>query len=545
MASEADSGPRYAPDDPALPKPWKGLLHGNNGVVYYWNPETNVTQYERPMSEPPPTVPAVSVPQSDSMAAAQSVQLNGMLAQHGQYTQNVPQKQTQYMNQVPQLHRAPGAQQVAAVEQPAYQQAPQMAQVGHQGSQPGSSFQPQYMQYGQGMQPKEQKPGPVSAQQGQALYHQPAAQMGQQPSHQAGQNMSQHGFMQMQFSQQTPSHQGTPMGQPMQPHFSHQQPQQHHQQQPQYMQYSQSMPGPGYQGGAHQAQYMQQGPSYSYQPERNIGYPQRVDNDQGGFPKAPSQAEQGGNVGPRSTTALNTPNTSRAGDLSNQFPAFGCGTNTQPSNANDMLPKTAPELHPHHGLHYENKMGTPMRHGQQHGLPPGGSNVSYEGAQQGRDQREYPLNDNKSVPAMAPDQPRLATVPSTRFQQEMRSGSHWNGPPGVADGMHAVVDHGFPKKYSHAGGELPLQSHAMMREPPSVPGSSDMGLLSSAEAYRKQHEVTATGENVPAPFMTFEATGFPPEILREVRYLLQNGEHMSYAALLAEQFTCNKYSYGG
>jgi hypothetical protein len=24
------------------------------------------------------------------------------------------------------------------------------------------------------------------------------------------------------------------------------------------------------------------------------------------------------------------------------------------------------------------------------------------------------------------------------------------------------------------------------------------------------------GENVPAPFMTFEATGFPPEILREV-----------------------------
>lgn len=26
------------------------------------------------------------------------------------------------------------------------------------------------------------------------------------------------------------------------------------------------------------------------------------------------------------------------------------------------------------------------------------------------------------------------------------------------------------------------------------------------------------GDNVPAPFMTFEATGFPPEILREVSY---------------------------
>jgi hypothetical protein len=28
------------------------------------------------------------------------------------------------------------------------------------------------------------------------------------------------------------------------------------------------------------------------------------------------------------------------------------------------------------------------------------------------------------------------------------------------------------------------------------------------------------GENVPPPFMTFEATGFPPEILREVCFLL-------------------------
>jgi hypothetical protein len=32
------------------------------------------------------------------------------------------------------------------------------------------------------------------------------------------------------------------------------------------------------------------------------------------------------------------------------------------------------------------------------------------------------------------------------------------------------------------------------------------------------------GENVPAPFMTFEAAGFPPEILREVCSL-----HLSFS----------------
>ncbi|KAK1359500.1 DEAD box RNA helicase family protein [Heracleum sosnowskyi] len=38
----------YAPEDPTLPKPWKGLLDGSTGTIYYWNQETNVTQYEKP-----------------------------------------------------------------------------------------------------------------------------------------------------------------------------------------------------------------------------------------------------------------------------------------------------------------------------------------------------------------------------------------------------------------------------------------------------------------------------------------------------------------
>lgn len=46
----ASPGPRYAPEDPSLPKPWRGLVDGKTGYLYFWNPETNVTQYERPGS---------------------------------------------------------------------------------------------------------------------------------------------------------------------------------------------------------------------------------------------------------------------------------------------------------------------------------------------------------------------------------------------------------------------------------------------------------------------------------------------------------------
>lgn len=44
----SSTGVRYAPDDPSLPKPWRGLVDGKTGYLYFWNPETNVTQYEKP-----------------------------------------------------------------------------------------------------------------------------------------------------------------------------------------------------------------------------------------------------------------------------------------------------------------------------------------------------------------------------------------------------------------------------------------------------------------------------------------------------------------
>lgn len=56
-AAAVGTGPRYAPHDPTLPTPWRALVDGNTGYLYYWNPETNVTQYEKPVAQAPPVPP--------------------------------------------------------------------------------------------------------------------------------------------------------------------------------------------------------------------------------------------------------------------------------------------------------------------------------------------------------------------------------------------------------------------------------------------------------------------------------------------------------
>ncbi|KAI5072605.1 hypothetical protein GOP47_0012711 [Adiantum capillus-veneris] len=58
-AAAVNPGVHFAPADPTLPPPWKALVDGNTGYIYYWNTETNVTQYEKPL---PPQAPTQSVP---------------------------------------------------------------------------------------------------------------------------------------------------------------------------------------------------------------------------------------------------------------------------------------------------------------------------------------------------------------------------------------------------------------------------------------------------------------------------------------------------
>ncbi|GJX16194.1 DEAD-box ATP-dependent RNA helicase 14-like protein isoform X1 [Tanacetum coccineum] len=85
-------GVRYAPPDPTLPEPWKGLIDGYIGVMYYWNPETNVTQYERPTAlvpqllSDPPHVP------SEPKPASLQAQSNGAPGQQAYQMYSIPEK---------------------------------------------------------------------------------------------------------------------------------------------------------------------------------------------------------------------------------------------------------------------------------------------------------------------------------------------------------------------------------------------------------------------------------------------------------------------
>ncbi|PSS35231.1 ATP-dependent RNA helicase-like protein [Actinidia chinensis var. chinensis] len=71
-ATVSSAAPRYAPEDPSLPKPWKGLVDGKTGYLYFWNPETNVTQYERPVAQQKSSAPLSSSVQVQQSSQGQS-----------------------------------------------------------------------------------------------------------------------------------------------------------------------------------------------------------------------------------------------------------------------------------------------------------------------------------------------------------------------------------------------------------------------------------------------------------------------------------------
>ncbi len=58
--------------DPTLPPPWEALFDPASGLKYYWNPQTNVTQYERPLGGPAP--PPLAAP-SGYVRATSSAQI--------------------------------------------------------------------------------------------------------------------------------------------------------------------------------------------------------------------------------------------------------------------------------------------------------------------------------------------------------------------------------------------------------------------------------------------------------------------------------------
>lgn len=76
------AAPRYAPEDPTLPKPWKGLVDGKTGYLYYWNPDTNVTQYEKPSG---PKGSSGQPQKASSVAISSAVQVQPSSHENGGY----------------------------------------------------------------------------------------------------------------------------------------------------------------------------------------------------------------------------------------------------------------------------------------------------------------------------------------------------------------------------------------------------------------------------------------------------------------------------
>ncbi|KAM1017035.1 hypothetical protein ACFX2A_047638 [Malus domestica] len=73
-ATATTAGPRYTPEDPTLPKPWRRLVDGKMGYLYFWNPETNVTQYDKLTSSVAPSKPFSAQSISSSVHVYQSSQ---------------------------------------------------------------------------------------------------------------------------------------------------------------------------------------------------------------------------------------------------------------------------------------------------------------------------------------------------------------------------------------------------------------------------------------------------------------------------------------
>ncbi|PPS16882.1 hypothetical protein GOBAR_AA03690 [Gossypium barbadense] len=452
-AAAANLGPRYAPEDPTLPKPWKGLIDGTTGLLYYWNPETNVTQYERPTILPPPLPPgpppAVSTPKLTPTSVAHSAQPNGAVAQMGQV--QVVQGAKQLGQQMSQLAQ----QQGQIVGQ---QQGSMVAQVTDQ----------------QGAQ----QPGPKMGQQGQFIPQQHGPQAMQHPNQQ----------MVSQIGQQTMQHQNSQMAQPQGHQYAHQH--------LQYMAYQQSVLPQGQQSSQqlapHGAQH--QGQQYPNREDYKAAVPKKEDVDfqlgsQTGF--SPAQFQQMGSSSQNHSAGTNSVQTPPAGLYSGQQQQFtGSSVNMQQPTSMAHSQQTGTDLvQRQQGHRFQNQMGPSV---MQSNMPPPGLNTGYEDKLHGRSGNDYYFSGSKDGQMMGPQQPSLSAIP----METRMSGLPHQNVPGHGGGFNAIGGHAVHNIYGHAGPPYPI--NALMR--PSFVASADANHLSPADAYRKQiFLIHSAGFSSPTP----------------------------------------------
>lgn len=119
-----------------------------------------------------------------------------------------------------------------------------------------------------------------------------------------------------------------------------------------------------------------------------------------------------------------------------------------------------------------------------------------------------------------PSHHKLAAVPILRNQDQGMGGMHPSHlPVGVGNGSAITATPGP----GHLNGSFKYGPTGPNYGVPPVKQSSGTHMASqppssgAVDAYRMEHEVSASGDNVPAPFMTFDQAGLPPEMLRELQ----------------------------
>ncbi|KAG2595389.1 DEAD-box ATP-dependent RNA helicase 14-like isoform X1 [Panicum virgatum] len=144
-SAPASKGPRYAPPDPTLPKPWRALIDGNTGYLYFWNPETKVTQYERPVAAVPSSPsqpPGYSRPEERARSSGPSESRSEAAVSRSQYapssdnrTRNDHSESAQFTNQFSQAGN--GSQ----MSTEAYRAKHEITIVGNEAPAPFMTFQ--------------------------------------------------------------------------------------------------------------------------------------------------------------------------------------------------------------------------------------------------------------------------------------------------------------------------------------------------------------------------------------------------------------------
>ncbi|KAE9594875.1 putative RNA helicase [Lupinus albus] len=500
-AASAGSGPRYAPDDPTLPQPWKGLIDGSTGVLYYWNPETNDTQYERPAPLAPPVssgpAPGASTPNLAPIPSAHTVQPEQQQGSHlgQQYGQPMQQQQQQQPSQVAHSEQQMNSQLAQSAMQSGYQARPQMMHP-----------QGQHM-----MQPQGQQ---MMYPQGQQMHHQIPPQ--QTHSQHYGQGMSQdHGL----HNVQPQAHQFTPQNM----HYMSYQQNMIQSGQPNSQSLQPNMNASGQPNSQHSQHNTHGQPSFESQQDYKTAYPKTDDSEfkngsQVGH--SPSQYQQ------RSALPVHNNKNVSAEISSGQVPNVGANAaqpqqfrglsgNVHQSPSGMLSPQGGSDLFYQHGPgpNFQNQMSSGMMHGHPSHVHPAGQKMGHDDNLHGRPGNEYHYNSSKEVPTMSRHQPDIAQIPISGNRQDMRIGNpaFQNVMPGGSGIAGNAMHNTFTPPI---GGPPPVSSNAPIRPP--FTGSSDVSGLSQAELYCQQHEVTATGDNIPPPFMSFDAAGFPPELLREI-----------------------------